>query len=404
MIKLTVVLSFVISACCASPSPPQESLTKATVITTSLDDCNTGPDDTAMIQAAMLAGTCLPSGVYHVDTPPLGIGGRRRNSDLVHGTLCGVRSDTRIVFRGDTQQQFWAGVQDAHIHNVTLDSTCIPPNTIEQTHLVFLTTSNHNIHDVTFIHPKRASTAGDCIKMAGPLNAPLSDIVIDNSRFESCARYGVQMSSGITGYRVTNSVFGPGVSYGSEGSGGISFGLLSHLTFEADVGRRVVLNVQQQTDLMIDHVTAVNGTALLWCDRCTLAHSSFSGVVAPVSDDFVSPVTISQAAHGVLLTDVHLSVTSVGAAPAITIGPIRTNRQADFSDITIDSSDLVQTTNAPGIAAQGITGFTVTNTSFVGLPTNTAIVFGPSIATAPATSTPTTGVVIVNNVVTGFAQ
>jgi hypothetical protein len=96
--------------------------------------CSGGGDDTARVQAAMAAGTCLPPGTYNVDAPPLGPTGRRRDAMLSGGTLCGVRSaQTTVLFRGDAHRLFWVGVADADVHDVRLDSSCLS-DTIEQTH------------------------------------------------------------------------------------------------------------------------------------------------------------------------------------------------------------------------------------------------------------------------------
>ena len=87
------------------------------------DPCVDGPDDTVVVQAAMRAGTCLAPGSYNIDAPPLGPGGRRRDAMLTGGTLCGMRDDTLVRFRGDTHMQFYVGVMEADVHNIALDSS-----------------------------------------------------------------------------------------------------------------------------------------------------------------------------------------------------------------------------------------------------------------------------------------
>lgn len=372
----------------------------ATALRTSLsvDDCESGSDDTSTVQSAMTAGTCLEPGTYHVDAPALNSLGRRRDAMLLGGTLCGSRSGaTTILFRGDAHSLYWVGVMDADVHDVRLDSGCLT-GTVEQSHLVRLTTA-HVVRDAVLAHPPRATRAGDDVNVVGSAAAPMVGLVIDHVAFESCARFGVQVSRGVTNGVITNNSYGDGCAVGSESASAVDGLLISHDTFTSATPG-LAINAQQLTHLTISHVSVVGRTILLYhCDGCVLEHSALSDL-APTTVSFVSAVSVT-AGRGVALRDVTATQSTNVAAPVVDVQPLRSYVQADIHDVSVDDCNLTQRTAAPFVTALGVDGIRLTNSTltyagpstFVPVP----LVAGPSVATAPATSVATTGVVVTGN-------
>lgn len=324
---------------------------------------------------------------------------------LSGGTLCGIRSSsTKIIFRGDAGALLWDGVSDADIHDINLDSSCLT-NTIEQTHLVHLSTG-HVIRDVELEHPKRATIAGDAINIVGSQTNPMTGMMIDNVIFDSCARMGVQISRGVSGGKITNSKFGDRCTIGSEGSGAIDGLVISHDTFTSTTGNGLALDIQRQTNLLVSHVTSQgHGMFFFICDNCTVEHSSIDGLVPTLSGDFIPALTVNDNAHNFRISDVSISQGTTSPAPAIRIGPLRSNRQADIANVEIDNVSITQHTTAPVVQAFGVSGLKLTNSNLTydgpGIYVSSELLSGPSIATAPATSVPMTDVVVENNFLSG---
>lgn len=368
-------------------------------------DCASGGDDTPAVQTAMTAGTCLGPGTYRVDAPALGPTGRRRDAMLVGGTLCGVRSaETTVLFRGDARGLLWVGVQDADVHDVRLDSTCLT-GTVEQTHLVKMT-AGHVVHDAVLAHPPRATAAGDAVNVVGSLAAPMTGMAVDHVTFESCARFGVQISRGVSGGRITDSTFGGDCAFGSEGGGGIDGLLISHDTF-ASGARGLALDVQRQTNLRVSHVDVRGRTILLFhCDGCLLEHVTVSDIDPGTVGDYATAVTVADVAHDVTLSDVHLTQSTTQPAPVIHVGPLRPDRQADLARVRIDNCVLVQRTSAVPVTAFGVAGLTLSSSSvtYAGpAPAPEApVLAAPSVAVPPATSVPTTDVAEPDVTLAGF--
>lgn len=397
------ILMFGLIVGCRTPAPPHGAIQNAVVASTI--DCTSGGDDTALVQRAMTAGTCLPPGTYRVDAPALGPTGRRRDAMLSGGTLCGVRSsETTVLFRGDAHALFWVGVDGADIHDVHLDSSCLT-DTMEQTHLIRMT-SGHTVRDVVLAHPSRIPHAGDAINVVGPVASPMTGMVVDHVTFESCDRFGVQISRGVKNGVITNSTFSGDCAFGSEGGGGIDGLLIAHDTFAA--GRRgLALDIQRQTNLHVSHVDVRGRTIMLYrCDGCLLEHVSVTGIDPGSTGDYAGALTVVDVAHDVTLSDVHLEQGTSIAAPVIRVASIRPNRQADLARIRIDNCTLTQSTPAPVVSAYGVSGVTLSNStltysgpsSYVAAP----LAWGPSVATAPVTSVPTTNVVEVGNTLSGL--
>lgn len=366
------------------------------------DDCMTIGDDTDTVQAYMTAGSCLPAGVYRIDMPALNSVGRRRDAMLSGGTLCGTRSDTTVLFRGDAHAMYWIGVMNADVHDIRLDSSCVT-NTIEQTHLMRITES-HTIQDAILVHPKRSTLAGDAMNVVGSTTQPIAGMVVDHVEFMSCARLGVQISRGVNGARISNSTFLDSCAFGSEGSGAINGLVIDHVTFSGLFG--LGLNVQQQTNLTVSHVTLRGRTVLLYhCDHCRLDHVSVSDVPVGSVGDFISAITIADVAHDVRLSDVLLTQATNAATPVIAVGPLRPNRQADLSGIVIERSKLMQLTAAPIALVQGTAGFSIVQSTvtYAGPLVYDAHVVsaGPYVSVLPAVSVPTTDVIQSDNVLTG---
>lgn len=363
------------------------------------DPCVDGPDDTAVVQAAMTAGVCLPPGAYNINPPPL-VGGRRRDAMLIGGTLCGVRDDVLVRFRGSANQLAWFGVNNADIHNIVLDSACLT-GTVEQNHLIRITESGHTVRDVKLNHPKRPpAIAGDDINvLAAVITSPIAGPVIDHVEFaSSCARFAVQITRGVIGGRVSNSTFASDCAIGSEGDGNISGMTFDHLEFAAPlagVKLTPALNIQNMTDTTFDHITAHGRSFLLYrCERTTLQHSSVDGLVSSSPfGDWISALSISTMGHDIVVTDVHLTQTTVAATPVISVGPVRPNYQADLSNILITYSNLVQGTTAPVVRAEGVNGLTLSN-SMITLASPSVPIFDlASVATSPAVSVPSANIV-----------
>lgn len=392
-----ILSAFLIALSCKAPTPA------GPVIRASLSaDCAIVGDDTGMVQAHMSAGTCLPAGTYRVDMPALNAVGRRRDAMLAGGTLCGTRADTAVLFRGDAHALFWVGVANADVHDVRLDSSCVT-NTAEQAHLIRLT-EGHAIRDAVLVHPPRSPKAGDDVNVVGSMAQPMIGLVIDHVEFASCARFGVQISRGASGARISNSTFSGGCAFGSEGSGAIDGLVIDHVTFAGTQG--LGLNVQRQTNLRVSHVTMTGRTILLYyCDHCALDHVRVSDVRADTAGDFVSAVTIADVAHDVRLSDVTLEQATGVSAPIVTVGPLRSNRQADLSGIVIERASLVQSTAAPVVLVQGTAGFTLAGSTVTydgpsGYDAH-AVVAGSSVASSPAVSVPSTDVVQSDDVLVG---
>lgn len=385
---------------CLSCSTPARTVASAALVA---DDCS-GTDDSATVQAAMTAGTCLESGVYRVDVPPAYPNGRRRDWSLSGGTLCGNRTSTTVLLRGDARGMFWVGVMDADVHDITLDSHCLT-GTAEQNHLISFRSSGHVVRDAVLIHPRRVTPAGDDINLVGVAVSPMTGVVVDHVKFVSCARFGVQLSRGVYHGRITNSEFND-CAIGSENATGVDGLVIDHDTFTSSTSS-LSLNLQSQTNLLVSHVTLNGGTMLIYhCDHCRVEHSSVTTIPGPTK--FITPIMIGDVAHDVVLSDVQLTQHSSAAYPVIFIGPIRTTHQADLANISIISSRLTQSAASPLIHAEGVSGLTVrlNDLTYDGSSdyVATSLVAISSIALAPIISVPTTNVIESDNVLVGMSN
>lgn len=398
MPKSIVAPSFLLSVWACSQVPvgrmPIDSHPRMvqTIVST---DCLAGSDSTSTVQSAMRAGTCLPPGRYVIDMAPLGVTGRRRDAMLTGGTLCGVEAaETTVVFRGDAGGLLWEGIADADVHDLVLDSSCVS-NTIEQAHLIHLTTG-HAIHDVRLVHPKRESAAGDDINVVGSQTSPMVGLAIDHVQFDSCARFGVQISRGVQGGHISDSTFGPGCGIGSEGSGAIDGLTISHDAFASDgLPTGLALDIQRQTNLLLSHLAVHgHGIFLFHCDGCVVEHTSVDSLVPGLPTDIGSAISVNDVAHRVRLSDVTLVQPASSVLPAVRVGPLRPDRQADLADITVTSSTITQLSSGPFVGATGVTGISVTESTLLYGPTDPippVLLTAPSGGVAPAVSVPTTG-------------
>jgi hypothetical protein len=397
--KITIVMIGICLSCSSSLHVAISALV--------VDDCS-GPDDSTMVQAAMASGTCLASGAYHVDMPPLFSNGRRRDWSLSGGVLCGTRSSTIVFMRGDAHGLFWVGVLDpARVEEVQLDRHCVY-NTTEQSHLIRLTTSNHVIRNATLASPRGSTPAGDSINIAGSASTPATGIVVEHVKFASCSRFAIQISRGVLGGQVINNSFGDGCNIGSEGAVAVDGLVIAYNTFTSSTPG-LALNLQGMSNLLVSHNDLRGRTILLFhCDHCRVEHSSVSGLTAVAQGSFNSAVTVSDVAHDITLLDVQLTQHGGIASPVVYVGPLRANHQADLSDIRIIDSRLTQSTASPVIYAEGVTRLQVRlndltydgPVEYVG----TSLVAGPSIAVAPAVSVPSTEVIESDNVLVGLSH
>jgi hypothetical protein len=406
MHKMTLLLALLAASAtaCGSPTTP---ITRPNSLVTALDSppapdilCADGPDATLQVQAAMVAAQCLLPGTYSIDAPALGPSGRRRDAMLTGGTLCGVREAQTIVrFRGDAHQLFWVGVLNANVHGVRLDSSCLT-NTIEQTHLVRATVGVA-IQDAVLAHPTRATLAGDDVNVVGSTAAPVVGLVVDHVVFESCARFGVQMSGHAVAPRISDNTFGEGCGIGSEGAGDLTDVTISHNTFRG-MTRLIALNLQRMTRLSLSrNQIHGHGAFVLACDDCRVEHNVIDSLGPWDAGDFTSAIHVADVAHRLLISDNVIDQAGTASAPAILIGPMRTNRQADLVDLEVSDNSIRQATGAPFVAAIGVTGLRVLRNQldYVGTSAPTTVVAGPAVATPPAVDVPSTGVQEADNVV-----
>jgi hypothetical protein len=265
------------------------------------------------------------------------------------------------------------------------------------------------VHDVVIAHPPRTTPAGDAVNVTGPATAPMTGLAIDHVVFESCARYGVQVSRGVSGGRISDSSFGDGCAFGSESAVAVDGLVMSHDTFTSTTTGGLAINAQHLTNFLVTHAELRGrGLLLFHCDHCRVEHSLVTDLVPGVAGDYVGAVNVRDSAHDVSFSDVMVTQATNAAAPAISAGPLRPQRQADLSGIVVDGVTIIQLTPAPIVSVRGVAGFQLTNSvlTYAGPPTfvSTSLSAGPSVSTPPATSVDTTGVVTEGNVLAGVPQ
>jgi hypothetical protein len=168
---------------------------------------NDGQDDRAAIQAALDTQGCveLEAGVYDIAMPiprPPGRAGLGMLQFTTGDVLRGKGPLTRLQFTGGTNSGDWYGLwvvpetNDVVIEDLYLDSTLLTHNN-EQTHAIQLSglAERITISQVWFDHPERAGRGGDCIKIVGSNEAPVS-AKIESSWFVRCDRSGVASTGG----------------------------------------------------------------------------------------------------------------------------------------------------------------------------------------------------------------
>lgn len=370
-----------------------------------------GVDSTALVQAAISNSTCLPDGVYLIDMPKLGPTGRRHDEAL-HGpgVLSGCRPDSAIIrFRGDPTGLLWYGTYDVTIRSVVLDATCLTGSIVEQTHLARFSTVPPVVTDSVLM---TGPVGGDCINVVGPVASPLSGMDISHNQIGPCARFGVQLTRSIHGGRVANNRFEDS-AIGSEGGGDLDGIGISDNVFSSPPERRgMSLEIERMSHLTVDHNVMDRSMFVFICNDCDFTRNRVT-LNAPVAGDQGNAIHLADIAHRVTIRGNVLTQSTSGAYPAILVGPLRTNRQADLSDIAIggsgpgDGNVIVQEGAANGVVATGVSGvFSVVNNAmtYVGTSTFTArgVVTGPSVASPPAVSVPMGAVVVQGNALSGF--
>lgn len=386
-------------------------------------------DDTARVQAAMTAGTCLPLGDYTVVTPP----SPRHDWVLDGGTLCGAGvGQTRIHFTGDGGGKLWVGVvlrSGTTVHDVSLDTlgfvnACAGGKNgrCEQTHLLkeYQGANDVTITDVELNHP----IGGDCINVVGmgvggvvngqPVGpggvpyVPNSGLTISHATFTRCARGGVQVSRGLTGLTVADSTFVyTGFDVGSEGAGGYISGvvvqtvsnvLLSHNTFSSPATGGYALQAEWWTGATIDH----NASSVR--PFITFGSDSLDFSFNDVETAFNAPaLNIGDRGWRISSTNDRWTHAGAGAFEAVRVSPLDKNRQADLGDLTIRDSVLSQAAPAAALILRGVTGATLDGVTFVDAGAATMPEsFVASWGVAPAVSVLTTGIVETGTVLEGF--
>jgi hypothetical protein len=419
MTKLTMMLLFVGTACTTTRQTEDVAVNELT------EDCASGSDDTATVQAAITAGTCLPAGTFNVDMAPYGATGRRHDSMLTGATLCGSgQAATTIRFRGDAHALYWAGItltSNSTLANLRLNSECVT-NTIEQSHLarVWSATDHVVIHDVVLQHPKRTdgTTAGDCINVVGaapPYTGtvqPNHDLQIANVTFDGCARGGIQIARGLDGLKILDSSFaGCGFDIGSEASGfRDSTGAVTRTLSNVEVGRCTftstytsgyALEMEWWQTASIHHNTSDRRPLFsIGSDDLAFSNNHFTSQVTAI----VPVLDIEDEGHRI--TSTNDVFTQTVATDVVRITPHDKNFQADLGDVMVTGSTLTQSAAADFITLVGVTGFSLTNATLVYTGPNTrtpvSIVAKTSSAQPPVTAVPTTGVTQVGVTHVGF--
>lgn len=424
MNKLPIAFLFTAMACTTSPDVVDDDVAQSLV-----ESCTTGTDNTAVVQAAMAAGTCLPAGTYNVDMAPYDANGRRRDSMLT-GALCGSgQSTTAIRFRGDAHALLWAGItltSNSTLANIRLNSECVT-NTIEQTHLVRMvdTTDHVSVHDVVLQHPKRTDgkPAGDCIYVVGNLwpytatHQPNHDLQISHATFEACARGGVQVSRGLDGLKILDSSFASsGFDIGSEGAGArTAAGVVTRSLSNVEIGRNTFtaptsllggysIEMQYWQTASIHHNTSDSRPLIaVGSDGLAFANNHFTSR----STRQLPVLNIENEGHDITSTsDTFTQMESATPTDVIRVSPHDGTQQADLVNFTFTNPTLEQTLAADFITLVGVTGFTMSGATLVytGPSTRTpaSIVPKTSPATPPVTPVPTTGVTETGSTHVGF--
>jgi hypothetical protein len=416
-------------ACTTTPQTADVAVNGVTQ-TVLTEDCASGSDDTATVQAAITAGTCLPAGTFNVDMAPYGANGRRRDSMLTGATLCGSdQTATTIRFRGDAHALFWVGItltSNSTLANIRLNSECVT-NTIEQAHLarVAPATDHVLVQNVVLQHPKRTdgTKAGDCINVAGALPPytstaqPDHDLQVDHVTFDGCARGGVQ-ARGLDGLKILDSSFaGCGFDIGSEASGfrDTATGAVTRTLSNIEVGRCTFTSTLTsgfslemewwQTANIHHNIGDHRPLFSIGSDDLAFSYNSFTNqntaAALPVLD-------IEDEGHRI--TSKNDVFTQTAATDVVRVTPHDKNFQADLGDLAVTGSTFTQAGAADFITLVGVTGFSLTNATLIytGPTTRTPVSIVAKTSTPlptampPVTAVPTTGVTEVNSTHVGF--
>lgn len=394
-------------------------------------DCAAGPDSTAVVQAAITTGTCLPPGTYMVDVS-LVAGRVPHGGYMFTGWVCGSGSDrTSVVFRGDAGSQFFVGFgmpSHARMRDVRLDTSCLTncgragDNTVdctkqfEQTHLTRVDKADDvQMSDVVLV----SAVGGDCVNVVGPAPidgatyVPNHGLAIDNATFEFCKRGGVQVSRGEDTVSVTNSRFGnTGFDFGSEGSGfvknGVTFRTLTNVIFAhnqltSSRGGGLMIELEWADGVSIHHNTSdARPLMTFMSDNVALSFNRFTNTIAN------APV-INVGDEGRAISSTNDVLTQTVPVEVVRVSPLDKNRPpggADLRTVSIAGDVLAQTAAADFVVLSGVNGYASTSSALVytGPPSRVpaAVVSKTSGGVAPAVAVPTTGVVTSGETHVGF--
>lgn len=398
--RTALLLLLILAACEQLPSPGELSPFRAQAMQPSSSDY-----DTAAIQAAITAGTCLPPGDFYAVTPPA-----PRHDWVLHGSLCGAGAgQTRVHFTGDGGGKFWVGlmldsgsvVRDVSLDTVGFTNYCVGGKNgwCEQTHMLkeYQGANNVTVADVELTHP----IGGDCVNVVGMAAAvtdgvvtgpggvpyvPNAGLTVDHVTFTRCQRGGVQVSRGLTGLTVSDSTFlDTGFDIGSEGAGGYIGGVvvqtvtgvrLTHNTHTSPRAAGYALQAEWWNGAVIDHnVSDTRPWELYGSDNVATSYNA-------ISTGFTNVAALVIGDRGWHIASTHDSFS--GAAGSVSAGQLGRGRPNDVGDLS-----FTENTMTGDITLRGVTGAALTGDLM-----NGALLTPPGLAANGQPVLQTTGVVV----------
>jgi hypothetical protein len=418
-----VILALLLVSC---NLPAPEESTASAALTASLDPVdngavpNDGLSDRVAIQAAIDAAAARPDGgtVYlgpgrwTVERAP--VGSYNRFAALsTHGryvTLRGAGPETVIEIRGDQGASgvalFSIDPSAAHVtvRDLTLDLSGTT-NTDEQTHAIATSAvcsgatcapiTDIVVDDVTFRNPRNTETRkGDCIKLLGNTAAlTVRGVRITNNHFEDCARSAITIQRNVYDVVIANNplIRSLKTCVDGEATGGAT-----------DVDGRLVItgNTFEQCTASVS-LTSTHGAAIAnntMQSKVTVYRSTdvvISGnVIADVAVDNAASIDVANVCSGFVV--IGNAISRAGAAgPVIKAVP---HSGGICADISITGNNITQTTPVTAIYTESVNNSSVTaNRIRYTVPAAMAAIYSRSVLT----TSPVTGLLIANNMITG---
>lgn len=366
-------------------------------------------DDTAQVQAAATAHTCLPAGDYYVMTPPA----PRHDYIILGGAVgCDPQNPAVIHQAGDGGTRYWAGFAPRtgdHIDNVVIDDTMLTNvdpkgknGNFEQTHAIHLYggINDVTISNVTINHP----IGGDCVNVVGlappgtPNGGPPNvGLTVQDVTFTRCQRGCVQISRGADEVLlIGNKHLDCGFDIGSESAGGFVGGMTACPVGVTDCPvTQTVTNVFVEDNYFTspraggysvqaewwNHVEIDNNVSdvrpweLYGTDNASLDHN-----VITTEFTTVEALVVGDRGWNVSLNDNYIS----GPYGSLAVRQLGRGRPSDLGELTVDRGEYIG-----DVTLRGVTGATLTDVYHVG-----AINQPCGLNAAGACVEQTTGVVI----------